>query len=118
MKNVLVINSSSPFLHLNGREALDMALIFAAIDQNVALLFRDAAVLCLKTTQHPEQAHLKNYFKTLKTLELYDVDQLYVCELSLKEFGLNPDELLLDVEILDSDSLHRLFKQYEHIVTL
>lgn len=118
MKNVLVINSSSPFTHLNGREALDMALIFAAIDQNVSLLFRGAAVLALKPRQQPEEAKLKNYFKTLKTLELYDIENVYVCADSINQYPLDSTDLLLNAKVLNKAEIELLFRQQDHIVTL
>lgn len=118
MKHILVINHSSPFLHQNGREALDTALIFAAIDQHVSVLFQGDAVLCLKPDQQPQAAQLKDYFKTLKTLDLYDVEHLYVCQQSLNDYQLNAESLSLAVTPLNASEIKTLIEQQEHIVTL
>ena len=48
MKNVLVISQHAPFDDQHIRESLDMALIFAAIDQNISWLLSADAVLALK----------------------------------------------------------------------
>ena len=53
MKDIMIISSHSPFDNMHTRDALDMALIFAAIDQNVSWLFQGSAVLALKSAQAP-----------------------------------------------------------------
>ena len=66
MINVLVMSQCSPFDDLNIRDALDMTLIFAAVDQNVSWLFSGPAVLALKKHQQPNNIGLKDFLKTLK----------------------------------------------------
>ncbi|WP_404340251.1 sulfurtransferase complex subunit TusC [Pseudoalteromonas mariniglutinosa] len=118
MKNILVLSRHSPFDEQHIREALDMTLIFAAIEQNISWLFSDAAVLALKAHQQPHIIGLKNYFKTIKTLELYDVDNIYVCEKSLLDYDLVPSDLLITVNVLNFQQQRQLIMQQQQVVTL
>jgi tRNA 2-thiouridine synthesizing protein C len=118
MINVLVISQSSPFDDLNIRDALDMTLIFAAVDQNISWLFSGAAVLALKKHQQPNNIGLKDFFKNIKTLEIYDVENIYVCEKSLLDYGLNKNDLLIDAKALNFSQQQILIKRQRHVVNL
>lgn len=118
MINVLVISQSSPFDDLDIRDALDMTLIFAAVDQNVSWLFSGPAVLALKKHQQPNSIGIKDFFKNIKTLEIYDVENIYVCEKSLFDYGLNKHDLLLKVQTLNFSEQQTLIKNQKHVVNI
>lgn len=118
MINVLVMSQCSPFDDLHIRDALDMTLIFAAVDQNINWLFSGPAVLALKKQQQPNMLGIKDFFKNIKTLEIYDVENIYVCEKSLLDYGLNKNDLLLDVQALNFDQQKALIKTQQHVVNL
>ncbi|KTF08920.1 sulfurtransferase complex subunit TusC [Pseudoalteromonas sp. 10-33] len=118
MINVLVMSQSSPFDDLNLRDALDMTLIFAAVDQNISWLFSGPAVLALKKHQTPSTIGIKDFFKNIKTLEIYDVENIYVCEKSLLDYGLSKTDLLIDAHTMTFNEQQTLIKKQHHVVTL
>tara|TARA_B100002049_G_C15820746_1_gene266857 strand:- start:116 stop:472 length:357 start_codon:yes stop_codon:yes gene_type:complete len=118
MKNILVISQHGPFDDQHIRESLDTTLIFAAIEQNISWLLSGEAVLALKKNQQPELLGIKNYFKTIKTLELYDVENIYVCEKSLMDFNLSEDSLIIDVKVANFEQQRDLISQQHQVVTL
>jgi tRNA 2-thiouridine synthesizing protein C len=118
MKNVLVISQSSPFDGLKLRDALDTTLIYAAIDQNVSWLLTGSAVLALKSEQSAAPLGLKDFFKTIKTLEIYDVEQVYVCEDALLRYGLDAQQLTIDVTALSKQKQRALLQQQDYVVTI
>ena len=118
MKNILVIQAASPFDGVKCREALDTALIFAAIDQSVSILFQDDAVFCLHANQNPALAQLKDYFKTLKMLELYDVENIYACKHSLDTRGIDINNLHLDCTLVDKTQIKDILAQNDHLVNM
>lgn len=118
MKNILVMQTSSPFDGVKCREALDTALIFAAIDQNVSILFKDDAVFCLHENQKPALVNLKDYFKTLKMLELYDVENIYACKQSLEVRGIDINNLHLQCELVDNNQIKAILNTNDHLVTM
>jgi len=118
MKNILIIQSYSPFDGVKCREALDTALIFAAIDQNVSILFKGDAVFCLHAEQKPALANLKDYFKTLKMLELYDVENIYACQQSLELRGIDINNLHLDCTIVNNTHIKAILLEQDHLVNM
>ena len=118
MINVLVISQSSPFDDMNIRDALDMTLIFAAVDQNISWLFSGPAVLALKKNQKPNSLGIKDFFKNIKMLEIYDVENIYVCEKSLIDYGLSKSELLIEANIVNFNAQKQLIHNQQHVVTL
>ncbi|MCK8106463.1 DsrE family protein [Pseudoalteromonas sp. 2CM41L] len=118
MKNVLVMSQSSPFDELNIRDALDMSLIFAAVDQNISWLFSGPAVLALKNNQTTHPLGLKDFFKNIKTLEIYEVENIYVCEKSLLDYGLNKSQLIIDSISLNYTEQQQLIAKQHFVVNL
>ncbi|RRS08289.1 sulfurtransferase TusC [Pseudoalteromonas sp. J010] len=117
-RKVLVISSKSPFDGSAIKDALDMTLIYAAVDQQVSWLFIDSAVLALQTNLDAPSLGLKDVFKQLKTLEIYDVDQVYACQSAMIEFNLSPNLLAIDVDIKDQQEISALIKQHDFVVTI
>lgn len=118
MKNILVISNKAPFDKMHIRESLDTCLIFAAIEQNISWLFKDDAVLALKAGYNLSNSGLKDFFKTLKTLEIYDVEQVYVCTESLKKYALTPDDLSIEITPLSIEEQQSLISKQNHTVVL
>ncbi|ESP93306.1 MULTISPECIES: sulfurtransferase complex subunit TusC [Pseudoalteromonas] len=117
-KKVLVICDASPFDSQRIRDSLDMALIFAAVDQEVSWLFKGPSVLALKKGQQPSKLGIKDFLKQLKTLEIYDVDRIFVCESALAQFALTPDQMSIDIEALNIDQQKVLISTQEHVIKL
>ncbi|MDP2635757.1 MAG: sulfurtransferase complex subunit TusC [Pseudoalteromonas sp.] len=118
MINVLVLSQHSPFDDMHIRDALDMTLIFAAIEQNISWLFTGPAVLALKENQNPESLGLKNYFKSIKTLEIYDVENIYVCEKSLLDYNLSKNDLIINAKPLNFKAQSQLISAQQQVVNL
>ncbi|CCQ11821.1 tRNA 5-methylaminomethyl-2-thiouridine synthase TusC [Pseudoalteromonas luteoviolacea B = ATCC 29581] len=117
MTKLLVISQSSPFSLSTLKDTLDMALIFAAVDADVSWLFTGSSVLSLIANQNPSHLGLKNQFKALKTLEIYDVDKLYVDEEQLRFFKISRNDLILDVKPIDLTQSQDFFAQFDKVVT-
>lgn len=118
MTKVLVITEHAPY-HLSSlKDALDMALIFAAVDAEVAWLFVGQSIHSLRKNQNPRILGMKDVFKSMKTLDIYDVDQLYVSQQCLEASGLTVDCLALEVKVLSSDEQSTLINSFEKVVTL
>lgn len=115
-KHILLINQTSALNSPASKEALDMALILAAYEHDVSLLFEDAAVMQLLPQQDARIVDSKNLFKTLKLLDLYEIDQLYVCEDSLHRFALSPSMLAIDCRSVNSSEKAKLCSQQDHLL--
>ncbi len=117
VKKFLYVNRRAPHGTVYALESLETVLIGAAFDQDVSVLFIDDGVFQLKKQQQPEGIEVKNFSKTFRALEMYDVEQLFVESESLAERGLSEDDLLVDVELVSRASVHELVDQQDVILS-
>ncbi len=92
-KTFVYMNRKAPYGTVYALESLEVVLIGAAFEQNVKLVFMDDGVYQLTKNQDTDGIGMKNFSKTYSALGDYDVNQIYVCEQSLKDRGLTLDDL-------------------------
>jgi tRNA 2-thiouridine synthesizing protein C len=114
-KRCLVIHTQSSFNSLQGKEALDVSLILGSYEQDVTVVFMQHGVFQTLAHQDPESIKQKDYVSTIKALDIYDIEQVYVHEDSLNEFGLQDNERLPNVETIDSQKLRALKNAAQHV---
>ena len=113
VKKFIYVNRKAPHGTIYAHEALEVVLIAAAFEQDVSLAFIDDGVYQLKKGQNTDGIATKNFTKIFGALEMYDVEKLYVEKESLEERGLSEDDLSVDVEVLASSDLKKLFNESE-----
>ena len=117
MRNILVLQRHSPFNSSKGREALDIILALAAVEHNISVLFSGDAVYQLLPTQDQADFKLKAYPRSFKLFALYDIEQVYVCQQSLKQRGINVSDLNIDVTELDTAGIAELFARQHQVIS-
>ncbi len=93
VKKFLYVNRKAPYGTIYALEALEVVLIGAAFDQDVALAFLDDGVYQLTKSQDTKEIGVKNFSPTFRALGDYEVTKLYVEKESLDERGLTADDL-------------------------
>ncbi len=106
--DLLVIFTQPPLSGLAPREGLDTALVSATFEQKTALLFTGEGLLQLVTGQEPGLLELKGTQAMLKALPLYDLDAIFIEAKALEALKLNPEQLLLPTQALNSDAMQAL----------
>lgn len=114
--SIAIINSKAPYSIANGKEALDLALIFGSYEQDVALCFIGDGVWQLVDNTNGELLNIKDYLKTLDALPFYDIEHIYVCQQSLSERNITATKDLEGVALLSPKAFSEKLKQYQHIV--
>ncbi|MEH6492387.1 sulfurtransferase complex subunit TusC [Halopseudomonas sp.] len=117
LKSLLVISRHSPTAAA-AREALDLALAAAAFGVPAGMLFLDAGVLQLLKGQDPGVIQQKSLAANLQALPMFGVDDLFVCQHSLSERGLQPNQLMLPVKLVEGAEIATLLEHYDQVVTL
>lgn len=120
IKKFLYVNRKAPYGTIYALESLEVVLIGAAFDQDVSLAFIDDGVYQLKKNQTTTVASgigVKDFSKTYRALEDYDIEKLYVDQRSMKERGLTPDDLIVAVEVLDDAQMAELIEQQDVILS-
>ncbi len=116
IKKFLYINRRAPYGTIYALEGLEVALVGAAFEQDVSMLFLDDGVFQLKKNQDTGQTGMKNFSPAYRALEMYDVEKLYVEKESLEKRGLVPDDLIVPVEVIGGAELTDLIEQQDVIL--
>ncbi|MBT4527286.1 MAG: sulfurtransferase complex subunit TusC [Deltaproteobacteria bacterium] len=116
VKKIMHIIRRAPHGTIYSYEALETVLIMAAYDQDVSMAFIDDGVYTLKKDQDTSELEIKGYMKTFTALDDYDVEKLYVDRQSLEERGLTEDDLIVEVEVLDSAAIGKLMGEQDTII--
>jgi tRNA 2-thiouridine synthesizing protein C len=116
-KKVGIINRSAPHGIASGRESLDLTLALSAYNESLSLFFIGDGVYQLMKGQLTEDILQKNFQPLFKMLELYDVENIYVCSASLEQRGLNTEQLLISVTLLDRQQLQSQLTQQDQLLS-
>jgi len=117
VKKFLYLNRRAPHGTVYALESLETVLVGAAFEQDVSVVFMDDGVFQLVKDQDPGGLESKNFSKTYRALEMYDVEKLYVEQDSLRQRGLNAKDLLVPVEIINAETLGALMAQQDVILS-
>ena len=101
------------------REGLDALLAATAFcdEEEIGVFFIDDGVLNLLDGQNPELLLQKDFIRTFKLLNLYDIEQRFVCADSLDQYNLQIEQLIISAEKIDRTSLINKLSQAEKVFT-
>lgn len=101
MKPLGFVFRSAPHGKSCGREGLDAVLATSAFSEDLHLFFLDDGVFQLLNKQQPAKILSRDYIATFKMLDLYDIENIYVCQHSMVARGIMEDDFIIDVTVLD-----------------
>jgi tRNA 2-thiouridine synthesizing protein C len=116
----MYLNRKAPYGTIYALESLEVVLIGAAFEQEVCLVFIDDGVYQLKgnqTTSVSSGIGVKDFSKTYRALEDYDIDKLYVDKDSMTARGMTEGDFIVPVQVLDSAQLAELMQQQDVILS-
>ena len=110
---------TAPHGNAISREGLDALLAATAFcdEEEIGVFFIDDGVLNLLDGQNPELLLQKDFIRTFKLLDLYDVEQRFVCAASLDQYNLQTEQLIISAEKIDRTSLINKLRQAEKVFT-
>ncbi|PXZ03597.1 sulfurtransferase complex subunit TusC [Gilliamella apicola] len=115
MKKVAIIISSAPHGSAKGREALDTALALSTFN-HISVFFMGDGVFHLLPNQHPEDILMRDYIATFNMLELYDIEDVYVCKTSLDERNLSQITINIANQLIENKQLHQLLASQDAVL--
>ena len=115
MKNVAIIISAPPHGNAKGREALDTILALSAFN-HISVFFMGDGVFHLLPNQHPEDILMRDYIATFNMLELYDIEDVYVCKTSLGERNLNQIAINIPSQLIENKQLKQFLASQDAIL--
>ena len=110
---------TAPHGNAISREGLDALLAATAFcdEEDIGVFFIDDGVLNLLDGQNPELLLQKDFIRTFKLLDLYDIEQRFVCANSLDQYHLQTEQLIISAEKIDRTSLINKLSQAEKVFT-
>ena len=110
---------AAPHGNAISREGLDALLAATAFcdEEDIGVFFIDDGVLNLLDGQNPELLLQKDFIRTFKLLDLYDIEQRFVCADSLDQYNLQTEQLIISAEKIDRTSLINKLRQAEKVFT-
>ena len=110
---------TAPHGNAISREGLDALLAATAFcdEEDIGVFFIDDGILNLLDGQNPELLLQKDFIRTFKLLDLYDIEQRFVCTDSLDQYNLNTEQLIISAEKIDRTSLINKLSQAEKVFT-
>lgn len=117
VKRFMYVNRRPPHGTIYALECLEVVLITAAFEQFESLVFMDDGVYQLKKDQDTTGIGTKNFSKTYRALDDYDVERIYVEKESLEARGLTPDDLIIQPEIVSTVRLREIMAQQDVVIS-
>ena len=110
---------TAPHGNAVSREGLDALLAATAFcdEEDIGVFFIDDGVLNLLDGQNPELLLQKDFIRTFKLLDLYDIEQRFVCTDSLDQYNLQTEQLIISAEKIDRTSMINKLSQAEKVFT-
>ena len=110
---------TAPHGNAISREGLDALLAATAFcdEEEIGVFFVDDGVLNLLDGQNPELLLQKDFIRTFKLLDLYDIEQRFICADSLDQYNLQAEQLIISAEKIDRTSLINKLSQAEKVFT-
>ncbi|WP_140413829.1 sulfurtransferase complex subunit TusC [Bathymodiolus platifrons methanotrophic gill symbiont] len=117
MKSFLFVMQIAAYDGAKVQEVLDQVLITAAFDQQVSLLLLDDAVYHLHKNQCSDKLANKDISAIYRSLQIYDIEHIYVEQESLSICGLTQDAMLIPVSLLKRQDVATIFKSFDFILS-
>ncbi len=117
VKKFMFLNRKAPHGTVYALEGLEVVLITAAFDQDVSLVFTDDGVYQLLKGIDTKGIEVKDFSRTYRALDGYDIEKLYVDQLSLDARGLTEDDLIVDVTVLSDDEMKNLMDEQDVVIS-
>ena len=118
-KSLLMVSRQSPWSGPGAREALDIVLAGGAFDLPIGVLFMDDGVFQLAPGQNAAALEQKDLTANLRALEMFGIEDLYVCARSLAERGLSGLDSADGLTLLkEGVELSALLDSYDQVITI
>ena len=116
MDKTLVLLRKAPYGSVYTAEAFRTIMGIAVFEMDLCVMFMDDGVYALLKDQNPEGLEMKPLGEGFPMLKDFNVTKFVVHEESLKQRGLTPADLVLDVELVGNDQVAELLASYGKIL--
>lgn len=116
MSQITFVFSSAPHATSQGREGIDAVLATSALCDDISVLFIGDGVAQLIKGQNTKHIGTKDYAPMLKLFDLYDIENVYVCQQSLQNMGLINAERYIDAQLCSQSEITEIIRTSQKVV--
>ncbi|WP_037071770.1 sulfurtransferase complex subunit TusC [Psychromonas arctica] len=116
-KKIGIINRQAPHGSSTAREALDLTLAMSAFNESLSIFFIGDGVYQLLAKHQADFILQKDFQPMLQMLELYDVEQIYVCQDSLSVRNISVEQLVIKTTLLSTDEINEYLQQQHQLMS-
>ena len=116
MNKLLCIISAAPFVGSQVVEHLEAAMVAAAFEMDVTVLFIDEGVANLQPGQNGAKYGLRAPGNMLAALSMYEIDKVFACADALARYAIDPQDAICPVQSLDHSSQSALISQQDVVL--
>ncbi|QGM79922.1 sulfurtransferase complex subunit TusC [Otariodibacter oris] len=117
---IAVLFTQPPFGSAVSREGLDAILAASAYceEDEIAICFLQDGIFNLIANQDPKAILQKDHISTFKLLELYDLNECFICESDIEKRGLVEAEWILsNLNFVTKSTIFEILKKSDKILT-
>jgi len=116
MKKVAVLMRKAPYGSVYTAEGFRSVMGIGVFEMDAILIFVDDGVYALLKDQDPEKLRMRPLGDGFPSLPDFGVNGFYVHQPSLEARGLTVDDLVMDVQLVDSAGLSKLLAEYSPVL--
>jgi len=116
-KRIGIVDRNMPHGTSTAREALDLTLAMSAFNESLSLFFIGDGIYQLLSQHNTEHILQKDFQPMFKMLDLYDVENIYVCQASLAERGISVEQLVIKTQLLSAEDIKRLLAEQDQLMS-
>ena len=114
---IMFVMRKAPHGSIYAYEGLEAILIMGAFEQEISVVFIDDGVFVLKKEQDTKPLGVKEFSRTFKTLEDFDITNIYADRESLEQRGLTADDLIIPVKVMEAGEIAKLMEEQHVLLT-
>jgi len=104
---------------LNGtvkaQEFLDIIMMAAAFDLSISLIFIGDGAYALLKNQRTEEINSKNILPIMQALSIYDINNIFVDEISLQERAILAERIIPQVSLITREKSQFEISSADHV---
>ena len=113
---IMFLMRKAPHGSIYSYEGLEVVLIMATYNQDISVVFMDDGVFSIKKEQDTSELQVKEFSKTFRVFEDYDVEKVYIDRESMESRGLSIDDLIIQPEVIEASDITALMEEQEVIL--
>jgi tRNA 2-thiouridine synthesizing protein C len=117
LSKIAFVFRTHPHSTARGREGLDALLATSAYSEELQVFFLGDGVTQLIAEQETTGSYSRDYLPAFKLMDLYDIEDVFICQSSMQEYGLNKADLAIEGHLLPRAAIGAKLSACSKVIT-